>query len=231
MQNILIVEDEINLGETLKDYLEDQDFKCDLAKSYQECLYQFSQKEYSIILMDINLPDGNGIELAKELKNINPHFVLLFLSAQSDPETKFQGLDMGAEDYITKPFDLRELMIRLKKALSIHQQIQSLESETVQLGSIEIHFKEYYLIDANKIRIELGYKECAILKLLHSKLNQAISRDEILKEVWGDDAFPSNRTVDNYSVKIRKWIETEKSDKIAINSIRGVGYKLELKDE
>lgn len=225
-QNILIVEDEINLGETLTDYLNDQGFTCSYAKSVSEARVLFDSNSFSVILMDITLPDGNGIELAKELKKKRSNFVLIYLSALNDPDTKYHGLEMGAEDYITKPFDLRELTLRLNKALKTHGHLAN-TPDTISLGQLEIHFKEYYLLDAKKNKIPLGQKECAILELLYSKMNQVIARDEIIEKIWEENAFPTNRTVDNYIVKLRKWIETDNTKAFSINSVRGVGYKLE----
>jgi two-component system alkaline phosphatase synthesis response regulator PhoP len=225
-KNILIVEDEINLGETLSDYLTDKGFTCSYAKDAREAEELFIANKYLVVLMDITLPDGNGIELAKLFKKTRSNFVLIYLSALNDSDTKYQGLEMGAEDYITKPFDLRELTLRLNKALATHSHL-SASPEAIKLGELEIHFKEYYLLDAKKNKISLGQKECAILELLYSKMNQVIGRDEIIERIWEENAYPTNRTVDNYIVKLRKWIETDSTNTVSISSVRGVGYKLE----
>lgn len=228
MQNILIVEDETNLGLTLSEYLETLGYKITWAKSVLEAKELF-QPTTAIVLMDIGLPDGDGIELAKELREKRKDFILLFLSAQNDPETKYEGLEMGAEDYITKPFDLRELTIRLKKALN-SKEILSQHHDEIKLGNLIIRFKNYELIDANMNSIHLGQKECGILELLYSRRGEVISRNNIIEQIWGEDSFPSNRTVDNYIVKLRRWIETDNQATICINSIRGVGYQLEIKE-
>ena len=223
--NILIVEDEAHLGATLIEFLTDKGYNCTLAKSAKEANDYFSQYLYTVVLMDINLPDGNGIELATSFRKNRQNFVLIYLSAQNDPETKYLGLEMGAEDFVTKPFDLRELTLRLDKALKTHEHLLSKGSK-INIGKLEVNFREYYLIDANGEKIALGQKECAILELLFSKQNIVVSRDEIINEIWGEKAFPTNRTVDNYIVKLRKWIDTDSSNPIDIQSIRGVGYKL-----
>lgn len=226
-QNILIIEDEENLGETLFEYLQDKGFHCRLAKNCEETREHFLDPSFlpSVLLMDIGLPDGNGIELAQELRQIRKNFVLLFLSALNDPQTRFEGLQMGAEDYITKPFDLRELMIRLEKALLTHKDFESYASE-IKLGMLQVSFEKYEIMDAHGTVIALNQKECAILELLYKKKNLVVSRDEIIQKIWGEDAFPSNRTVDNYIVKLRKWIETDQNAIIEIKSIRSVGYQL-----
>lgn len=224
-KSILIIEDEAHLGITLKEYLEDKDFLCTHAATVAHAKKEFEENNFTVVLMDINLPDGNGIELAKSFRSQRQDFVLIYLSAQNDPATKYTGLEMGAEDFITKPFDLRELMLRLNKALLTHAHLKTRE-QNLNFGALKIHFGEYYLITAEGEKISMSQKECAIIELLYSKRNEVISRDEIIARIWGENAFPSNRTVDNYIVKLRKWIETDSSKPLEIQSIRGVGYKL-----
>ena len=228
-RNILIVEDEEHLGATLTEYLSDKCYQCHHAKSVKEASQLFSQNEYTIVLMDINLPDGSGIELAKKLQLSRQNFVLIFLSAQNDPETKYLGLEMGAEDYITKPFDLRELTLRLDKAILTHEHLSNQE-KVISVGDLELNFKEYSIKTAEGKKVALGQKECAILELLVSRKNEVVSRDEIINTIWGESSFPTNRTVDNYIVKIRKLLESDANKPIDIQSIRGVGYKLEFKN-
>lgn len=226
--NILLVEDEINLGETLCDYLNAKGHKVELAKSVAEANKLFNIK-FHVVLMDINLPDGDGLTLAKELREKNQNFVLLFLSAQNDPETKYQGLELGAEDYITKPFDLRELNLRLNRILKNSQRFELMKS-VIPLGNLKIMFSRFQVIDANGVVINLSQKECSILELLYNNKEQVVSRDDIINSIWGEDSFPSNRTVDNYIVKLRKWLESDLKRHIQIKSIRGVGYTLTTKE-
>tara|TARA_Y100000768_G_scaffold388748_1_gene386788 strand:- start:10835 stop:11521 length:687 start_codon:yes stop_codon:yes gene_type:complete len=228
VSEILVVEDEINLGLTLKDYLESKGFSTSHAKTCHEAREKFDSS-VNVVLMDIGLPDGDGIQLAQELRSKRKNFILLFLSAQNDPETKFQGLEMGAEDFITKPFDLRELTLRLEKARMTHK-VLSDHQEEIQLGSLTIKFDSYQVVDANGKVLNLGQKECGILQLLYKNINRVVSRDQIIDEIWGEDSFPSNRTVDNYIVKLRKWIETDNSGLLEIKSVRGVGYQLIYKE-
>lgn len=226
MENkILIVEDDNNLGDTLNEYLESQGKNVRLAKTAKEAKEQFSRFAPDIILMDIGLPDGNGLELAKLLRELRKDFVLLFLSALNDPETKVQGFEVGAEDYITKPFALKELTIRLERILKFSADLKSGDDE-ITLGKLKIWFKRFEVADAQGVIISLSQKECAILKMLWEAKNEALTRDQIIDEIWGQDKFPSHRTVDNYIVKLRKWCETDKNGKIEIQSIRSIGYKL-----
>lgn len=227
---LLVVEDEPNLADTLLEYLESKGCDARLARTAAEAREAFARTDFSpeVVLMDIGLPDGDGMELAKELRSFRKDFILLFLSAQNDPETKFAGLEMGAEDYITKPFDLRELTLRLKRALKSKRAANAL-SDDIELGDLKIWFKSFEVQDGNGKVLNLSQKEHAILEMLYSNLNQVVSRDAIIESVWGENAFPSNRTVDNYIVRLRKWLETSKENAATISSVRGIGYKLETK--
>lgn len=227
--NILIIEDDPNLGSTLYEYLESKSFQCILATNVSSARDAFLKSVHApdVVLMDIGLPDGSGLDLAKEFRTIRKDFVLLFLSALNDPDTKLQGLELGAQDYITKPFDLRELMLRLERILKTNEKFNKLSDE-VNLGPLKIWFKRYEVATCNGEVLNLSQKECAILELLYVNMPQVVSRDQIIESIWGEEAFPSNRTVDNYIVKLRKWTDT--SDNVKINSVRGIGYRLEIKE-
>jgi len=187
----------------------------------------FNEKKPDVVLMDIGLPEITGLELAQKMRK-KSNFVLLFLSAYNDPETKLAGLEIGADDYITKPFALKELTLRLEKILKF-QKIQAELPEEIKVGKLKIYFKSYRLVDAEDNEINLGQKECAILQLLFKNQNKVISREQIIDEIWGEEAYPSSRTVDNYIVGLRRFCDSDKSGQMAIESIRGVGYKLALK--
>lgn len=225
MLNILIVEDEENLGITLSEYLKGLGHDCSWARDAKMARELFKTEHPGVILMDIGLPDGNGLELAREFRKHRKDFVLLFLSALNDPETKVEGLEIGADDYITKPFALKELILRLNRILSSQSEINKLPEEITH-GPLKIWFKRYEVQDAQGAVIALSQKECAILELLYTKKNEAVDREEIIEKIWGEDKFPSNRTVDNYIVKLRKWCETDVNKNLEIQSIRSIGYKL-----
>ncbi len=225
MLNILIVEDEINLGVTLTEYLQGLGHFAVWASDGASARTHFKSERPDLVLMDIGLPDTSGIDLAREFRSERKDFVLLFLSALNDPETKVEGLEIGADDYITKPFALKELMLRLNRILSSRIEIQKFPEEIIH-GVLKIWFKRYEVQDAQGTIVPLSQKECAILELLYKNKNEAVERDRIIAKVWGEDKFPSNRTVDNYIVKLRKWCETDTKKSIEIQSIRSIGYKL-----
>lgn len=225
MGKILIVEDEKNLGATLMEFLNANGHISYWASTPQNARLLFETHQPEIVLMDIGLGEESGLELAKEMRLKNRSFVLLFLSALNDPETKVQGLEMGALDYITKPFALKELMLRLNRILQQGQEIKKLSGAKIH-GKLKIWFESYELEDSSGLKISLTQKECAILAYLYINHNKVVSRDEIIDQVWGKDAFPSHRTVDNYIVKFRKWYETDPQSPIEIINVRGLGYKL-----
>jgi two-component system alkaline phosphatase synthesis response regulator PhoP len=228
MTKILIVEDDNNLGDTLFEYLEGFGHECLLAKTAKEAKEHFSKLAPDIVLMDIGLPDGSGLEIARQFRDFRKDFALLFLSALNDPETKVEGLEIGAEDYITKPFALKELMIRLDRLKSFKEDVDKVQDE-LNFGKLKVWFKRYEVQDGEGNVISLSQKECAILKFMWMNKDEALTRDQIIDKVWGEDKFPSHRTVDNYIVKLRKWAETDTGGPLEIQSIRGIGYKLTIK--
>ncbi|MCB9061831.1 MAG: response regulator transcription factor [Halobacteriovoraceae bacterium] len=231
MTKVLIVEDETNLGATLKEYLKTLEYDTFWADTVSNAKELFKSEDPNIVLMDIGLPDGNGLDLAREFRNQRKDFALLFLSALNDPQTKVEGLEIGAEDYITKPFALKELVLRLNKILGQQAQAYELPKELI-FGPLKIWFKKYEVQDAHGEIIPLSQKECAILQLLYKEKGNVLSREEIIENIWSiNDSYPSNRTVDNYIVKLRKWCETDEHKNLEIQSVRSIGYKLIIKED
>lgn len=226
--SVLLVEDEANLGQTLRDYLRSKKFAVELATTCKEAREKFAEFHPAIAILDIGLPDGDGISLAKELRAQRKDCVLLFCTALNDPTLRLEGLELGAEDYITKPFELKELTLRLDRILK-SRQISLHKPDTYQFGSLTFWPRRFEIQDAKGTISSLGQKECAILELLLEKKNEVVARDEMIESIWGEDSFPTNRTIDNYIVKLRKWADSDDSKALQITSVRGIGYKLELK--
>lgn len=223
--NILIVEDEKNLGITLQEYLNSLGHTCHLATTGAMARDLFSKHRPEIVLMDIGLPDDSGLNIARDFRKARKDFVLLFLSAQNDPETRVEGLEIGAEDYITKPFALKELVLRLGRILE-NQSSKAKTPDELVFGDLKVWFKSFEVQNGlGEIR-PISQKECSILHFLLSRENEATTREQIIEKVWGEDKFPSNRTVDNYIVSLRKWCDSSKDNILEIKSIRGIGYKL-----
>ncbi|MDB9786771.1 response regulator transcription factor [Bacteriovoracaceae bacterium] len=223
--HILLVEDEMALGETLSDYLQERGFKCTWAQSYNSAIEKVRNidTEQFIAILDIGLPDGDGLQLAKVIKQSCYASTIIFLSAQNDPCTRVTGLEIGAIDFINKPFQLKELELRLQGILT---------RKSIPRDHIEIHknltiwFEKFEIEYASNKKNALSNKECEILQLLYQNKDHAVSREEIIRTIWGEDAYPSNRTVDNYIVQLRKLLDEDPISAVSIQSIRGVGYKL-----
>ena len=226
MDKILIVEDEENLGITLKDYLNENNYECDWVKSIKEA-ENLLDKNFHCIILDIGLPDGSGLNLAKKILDSDKDAKIIFLSAQNSPDIKLEGLEIGAADYMTKPFRLKELLLRIKK---IPPQSEILDLVAFTFGPLKFTPQTFEIEDANNSIVNLSDRENKILSLLITNKNKVVSRDQIIEEIWGEDSYPSNRTVDNYIVKFRKWTDTA-NDYVEIQNIRGVGYKFLIKKE
>ncbi len=225
---LLLVEDEPNLGQTLRDYLRAKKFKVELAVNCAEARKKFDEIRPAIAILDIGLPDGSGIELAREMRSKRKDCVLLFCTALNDPALRVEGLELGAEDYITKPFELKELTLRLDRILKTQSRIMVNKDEFL-FGKLIFWPKRFEIQDAAGIVSSIGQKECAILELLLQKKNEVVTRDEMIESIWGENSFPTNRTIDNYIVKLRRWAESDEVAGLRITSVRGVGYKLEWK--
>jgi two-component system alkaline phosphatase synthesis response regulator PhoP len=225
---LLLVEDEPNLGQTLRDYLRAKKFQVELAQTCAEARKKFADIHPAIAILDIGLPDGSGIELAREFRAKRKDCVLLFCTALNDPTLRVEGLEMGAEDYITKPFELKELTLRLDRILKTRSRIM-INKDEYRFGKLIFWPKRFELQDAGGSLSAIGQKECAILELLLEKKNEVVTRDEMIESIWGENSFPTNRTIDNYIVRLRRWSESDADAGLRITSVRGVGYKLEWK--
>jgi two-component system alkaline phosphatase synthesis response regulator PhoP len=179
-------------------------------------------------VLDVGLPDGNGFELARELRAAVPQAAIIFLTAHGNPEERVRGLELGADDYISKPFHFRELLLRIQNCLKRAQDLAELPGEmrgVVRIGRARVDF-ERFSAEVAGTHHPLTHKECAVLALLAGRVGKAVSRDEILDKAWSADEFPTSRTVDNFIVRLRRLVEPDADEPRVIRSIRGVGYLL-----
>lgn len=229
---ILLLEDEVNVGSTVKDRLEMEGYEVHWAKSLAEAKTILEISSISLALLDVQLPDGSGFDLGRVIRTKHPETVMVFLTALGTTEDRIHGLELGAEDYIVKPFHFKELLIRIQNALKRISYIQesAQPSDSISIGKAKVHFKQYEIISQGE-RFHLSHKECALLKLLYEKRGSVVSRDDILNVVWSEDEYPTPRTIDNFILKLRKWIEPDPNDPSVIRSVRGVGYLLERENE
>jgi DNA-binding response OmpR family regulator len=223
---LLVLEDEKNVGSTLVERLEKEGFEVSWCESVEEGLSALSRHRFELALLDVGLPDGSGFRVAEAIREKHPATAIIFLTAFGNPEDRVRGLELGAEDYVVKPFHLRELLLRVQNGLKRARYLSTEpEKDGVQVGQAKIHFSRFEAVAQGK-RHSLTHKECALLKLLVSRRGSVVSRDEILDEVWSKDEFPTSRTVDNFILKLRKIVEIDPEQPQAIKSVRGVGYQL-----
>ncbi|MBC7693544.1 MAG: response regulator transcription factor [Methylotenera sp.] len=225
---LLVVEDEKNVGATLVERLIREGFEVTLATTVEAAKLEISRRKFDLALLDIGLPDGSGFDVAVYLKSLSRGTAMIFLSAYGDPEHRVQGLELGAEDYVVKPFHFKELVLRIDNGLKRAKYIQA-GSDTVQLGRALIHFSKYEAIIEGKPQ-ELTHREVALLRFLVERKNAVVSRDEILDQVWSENEFPTSRTIDNFIMRLRRFIELDPEKPEIIRSVRGVGYQLVLPD-
>jgi len=225
---ILLVEDEKNLGSTLLERLQKEGFEAAWATSVTDARMEIQQRRFDLALMDVGLPDGSGFDVAAELRRVQPSTAIIFLTAFGSPEDRIRGLELGAEDYVVKPFHLKELILRIQNGLKRARYLAASlaeNTESVKVGKARIHFSKFEAEADGGIH-SLTHKECALLRLLVDRRGRVVSRDEILNHVWSEDEFPSPRTVDNFIMRLRRLVEVNPEEPQVIKSIRGVGYQL-----
>lgn len=228
--SILLVEDEKNIRDALKLNLELEGYDVVTAVTGVEALDKVRQAYFDLIILDIMLPEMDGIAVCESIRinqNLTP---ILFLSAKNTSEDRVLGLKKGGDDYLVKPFNLEELLLRVDKLITKNTQINQQQSKSISHYS----FKDF-IIDfaAHEIRrgdktIIMSKKETALLKLLIENEGQVISREHILQVVWGYQVFPTTRTIDNFILNFRKYFEEDSKHPAHFHSVRGVGYKFTI---
>ncbi|MEK6706564.1 MAG: response regulator transcription factor [Bdellovibrionota bacterium] len=225
---ILLVEDEKNLGLTLMERLRQDHFGVSWVTSLHDARETIKNNMFQLALMDVGLPDGSGFDLAAELRKTSPTTAIIFMTAYGNPEDRIHGLELGAEDYVVKPFHLKELLLRIQNVLKrtkfITENSSSMD-KPVKVGKVVVDFSKFEA-SVNGQTFSLTHKETALLRLLVTMRGKVISRDEILDHVWSKDEFPSPRTVDNFIMRLRRLVEKDAEHPEIIKSIRGVGYQL-----
>lgn len=227
--SLLLVEDDANVARTLASRLAGEDFDVTHAASVHAAREALQQRTFAAAVLDVGLPDGDGFEVGRHLREVSPGTAMLFLTAYGTPEDRIRGLELGADDYMTKPFAFRELLLRIQNMLGRARAIAAQDPATagpVAIGVATVDF-ERFTAESGGTQHRLTHKECAVLKLLLGKAGRAVTRDEILRQAWAPDEFPTERTVDNFILRLRKLVERNPANPETIRSIRGVGYQLE----
>ncbi len=227
-KTILIIEDEPHIVLGLRDALEFEGFRVLSSGKGREGVHLARTGNPDAVLLDLMLPDLNGYAVCEELRRISPFLPIIMLTARSQETDKIRGLDSGADDYVTKPFSVNELIARIR-AIFRRAARPSAAPEVVEIGEARVNFASHTLRALGEDH-QLSFYEVELLRLLVERAGQAVSRDEILQRIWGLDASPTNRTVDNFIVKLRKKIERSPDKPVHILTVYGYGYKLALGD-
>jgi len=239
---LLVVEDEEHLAEVISDNLAHEGWEVDVVGNGREALERIRADAPALVLLDVMLPGLDGFTICERLRAERNDVPILFLTAKSDDDDRVRGLQLGGDDFLGKPFDLRELILRVRAILRRTQWFKSALERgggasdasaadevdadgTIDLGDVRVDLKAYTATrDGREQR--LSSKEAMILRYLVERRGEVVSRAEILDRVWGYDAFPTNRTIDNFIVRLRRAIEPDPRNPRYIHTIRSVGYRL-----
>lgn len=224
---ILLVEDEEHLLEIIKLNLELEGYKVTTSMNGTSAVKIFRQERFNLVILDVMLPEMDGFSVCEAIRLNNSTVPILFLSAKNAHEDKIMGLKRGADDYMTKPFNLEEFLLRVKGLIKrgMSKEEKAVMSDVFRFNGYEVNFLTYEITGKNKKKIRLTKKEILLLKLLIERRNEVVSREQILETVWGYDIYPSTRTVDNFILSFRKYFERDPKQPDYFFSIRGVGYK------
>lgn len=223
---ILVVEDEQALADTIKLNLELEGYKVHQVSDGRSALKVFKSERFNLIVLDVMLPELDGFSVCEAIRLDNNNVPILFLTAKNSSQDRVNGLKIGGDDYLTKPFNLEEFLLRVQNLLKRGSQSTNKTAvDEYKIGNKKIRFGLMQVIEENGNEIKLTKKECSLLKLLVERKNEVVSREHILETVWGYDIYPSTRTIDNFIVTFRKYFEPDPSNPRYFHSVRGVGYK------
>lgn len=223
-KKILIIEDEEDLAKGLKLNLEDEGYKVDWASEGSEGLQKAFEDTPDLIILDIMLPKKNGLEVCQELRQKKINIPIIMLTAKGEEIDKVIGLELGADDYITKPFSIRELLARIKVQLRREKTEERIASKSFRFGDMEVDFA-HFKVRRNDKDLKLTSLEVEILRFMIDRRGEVVTRDDLLDKIWGYEKFPTTRTVDNHILKLRKKIEKDPSNPRYILSVYGGGYR------
>ncbi len=228
--SILLVEDEENLHEALKLNLELEGYSVSSAFDGATAITIFESEYFDLIILDIMLPEIDGINLTEFIRLKNIEVPILILSAKNSSADRVLGLKKGADDYLTKPFNLEELLLRIQKLIEKNKKLQDKGAfgDTYSFGKNTIDFKAQEATTFLNEKIQLSKKESMLLKLLIENKNEVVPREKILQAVWGYNVYPTTRTIDNFILNLRKYFEKDSRDPKYILSVHGVGYKFSI---
>ena len=224
---VLLVEDEESLVSALTLNLELEGYHVVSARDGHTALDKFRSQHFDLAILDVMIPQMDGFAVCQTVRLEGNTTPILFLSAKGSGKDRIEGLKIGGDDYLTKPFDLEELLLRVSKLIKRHDSTHSLaELNEYSFGQgNHVHFLHFTIRDREGNVTEISKKEIMLLKLLIQRKGEVVSREEILEKIWGYDVFPSTRTIDNYILAFRKYFEADSRNPKHFHSVRGVGYR------
>ncbi len=225
---ILLAEDDVNLGSLLEQYLIAKEYYVDLYTNGVEAYDGFIKNQYDLCILDVMMPKKDGFELAKDIRTINEKIPIIFLTAKTLKEDILEGFKIGADDYITKPFNMEELLFRIEAVLRRTNNMEGDEKEVFEFGNLVFDTNKQLLKNEGN-EIKLTTKESELLKLLCYNQHGVLERNYALKKIWKDDNYFNARSMDVYITKLRKHLKID--PRVQIMNVHGKGYKLVIDDE
>ena len=222
--HILVVDDEAHLAAGIAENLEAEGYRTDVAHDGLAGLERLRAEPFDLVLLDVMMPNMDGLELCARLRSEGVQTPVLFLTVKGDAEDRVRGFEVGGDDYLTKPFHLRELLLRVAAILRRSTWYQSTNMELL-FGGNRIDFQTYEAHAWDGSTHALTHKEAMIMKALADRVGSIVTREEILDRVWGYEVFPSTRTIDNFIVRLRKRFERNPEIPAHFHTVRGVGYR------
>ncbi|MEL7118110.1 MAG: response regulator transcription factor [Bacteroidota bacterium] len=224
MNRILLVEDEENIKDVVKLNLEMDGYEVVTTDNGKDAIKYFHEQHFDLLVLDVMLPEIDGFQICEQVRLTNMEVPIIFLTAKDASNDRVAGLKKGADDYLTKPFVLEELLLRVNNLIKRTNKTPENSTEHYEFGSNKINFITYEA-EGNPGTFNLTKKEAMLLKLLIDRRNEVVSRQQILQSVWGYDVYPSTRTIDNFILSFRKYFESDPKSPAYFLSVRGVGYK------
>ena len=227
---VLIVDDEINLAEGIRENLELEGYSTDIAHDGAEGLERLLSENYDLVLLDVMMPKLDGVQVCAKLREAGNQTPVMFLTVRNDADDRIRGFEAGGDDYLAKPFHLRELLLRVAAIIKRNAWYGG-ETDTIDFDGNTVDFRTYQATAWDGAQHNLTHKEAMILKLLAEQPGQIVTREDVLDRVWGYEVFPSTRTVDNFIVRLRKRFERNPEAPAHFHTVRGVGYRFTQKSE
>ncbi|MCB0551848.1 MAG: response regulator transcription factor [Phaeodactylibacter sp.] len=224
MMRILLVEDEENIRDVVKLNLEMEDYEVVATGSGKDALKYTKEQHFDLLILDVMLPEVDGFQICEQIRLTNMDVPIIFLTAKDTAQDRITGLKKGADDYLTKPFNLEELLLRVQILIKRTSKSPSNTPEVYEFGGNKVNFATYEA-EGKPGPFTLTKKEAMLLKLLVDRRGEVVSRQQILQSVWGYDVYPSTRTIDNFILSFRKYFEKDPKNPEYFLSVRGVGYK------